>query len=71
MLNVQIGMFPGRIESYVIEEGTTVAAALELAGLEVGAEQEIKVDGAVVGLGDIVPSTARLLILTKRLKGAK
>ena len=71
MLNVQIGTFPGQINNYALEEGTTVRAALETAGLTVGDEQEVKLDGVAVSLDAVLPSTAKLLLVTKRLKGAR
>ena len=39
MLKIKVGVFPGKVEEFVVENGTTVREALELAGISVGAEQ--------------------------------
>jgi hypothetical protein len=67
---VQIGMFPGQINAYAVEVGTTVAEALELANIAVGNEQEIKMDGVVVSGDTAITENSNLIIITKRLKGA-
>lgn len=70
MTTVQIGSFPGRLDSYVLEVGTTVGEALEIASLTVGAEQSIKVDGEVVDASFKIAASTGIILLTKRLKGA-
>jgi len=70
MTTIKIGTFPGELKEYVVENGTTVAEALALAGLTVGAEQEVKLDGEVVSTSDVVDGGS-LLLVTKRLKGAQ
>lgn len=67
---MKVGTFPGRLEEYMFEEGTTVREALEIAGLTLGAEQDIKIDGNVASLDDTVDG-ASMLLLTKRIKGAR
>lgn len=70
MTEMKIGTFPGRLENYAVEDNTTVRQALEMAGITVGEEQEVKLDGEAVSL-DAVVSGGRMLLVTKRLKGAK
>ena len=70
MTKLQIGTFPGRINDYMVEDGTTVKEALALADLTVGDEQEIKLDGEVVNMNDTV-ANGNLLLVTKRIKGMK
>lgn len=70
MKTVQVGVFPGRIDSYVVEDGATVADALTIAGLSQGAEQDIKMDGEVVDATTAIGGGS-LILLTKRIKGAR
>ena len=35
MLKIKIGVFPGRVEEFVVEDGTTVKQALEMANITV------------------------------------
>ena len=46
-------------------------AIIRAKDIEVGAEQEVKADGNVVDLGQAVPSGTKMLLVTKRIKGAK
>lgn len=71
MMTLKIGVFPGRVDEFAVEDGTTVNEALSMADIEVGAEQEVKADGNVVDLGQAVPSGTKMLLVTKRIKGAK
>ena len=70
MLTVKIGVFPGSINEFVMEDGITVADALKMANINVGAEQEVKADGEVIDINDEVPSGTKMLLVTKRIKGA-
>lgn len=70
MVTIQVGVFPGRVDSYAVEEGTSVAEVLALAGLSVGADQEIKMDGEVVSPDDEIDDSTRLVLLAKRIKAA-
>ena len=70
MMTLKIGVFPGRVDEFAVEDGTTVNEALSMADIEVGAEQEVKADGNVVDLGQAVPSGTKMLLVTKRIKGA-
>lgn len=70
MLTIKIGVFPGSINEFVMEEGTTVADALKMANITVGAEQEVKADGEVISTDEKVPVGTKMLLVTKRIKGA-
>lgn len=68
MLTIKVGMFPGTLKEVVIEEGTKVSEVLEMAGITVGAEQEIKLDDEVVNASDAIEG-GKMLLVTKRIKG--
>jgi hypothetical protein len=68
MKSVQVGRFPGRLDCYAVEEGTTVGEVLELAGLTVDSETEIKVDGEVASVNDKIDEYTDLIVLAKKLK---
>ena len=70
MLKIKVGVFPGKVEEFAVEDGTTVREALDLAGISVGAEQEVKVDGVATDYNSEIPSTASMVLVTKRIKGA-
>lgn len=70
MVVVQIGIFPGRLDPYALETGTTVADALKQANLTQGAEQDIKMDGEVVTGSTKIDEDTKVIILSKRIKGA-
>ena len=69
MIEVKIGVFPGKINTYTLEEGITVEEALKIAGLSVGAEQECKLDDEVVDMDYELDEEAKMLLITKRMKG--
>ncbi len=68
MKTLKVGVFPGRVNEFTVEDGQTVGAVLEMAGIEVGAEQEIKLDGNVVTPETIAEGS--MLLVAKRIKGA-
>ena len=70
MLKIKVGVFPGKVDEFVVEDGTTVREALDLAGISVSAEQEVKVDGVPVDYNTEIPSEASMVLVTKRIKGA-
>lgn len=70
MLKIKVGVFPGKVDEFVVENGTTVREALELAGITVSDEQEVKVDGVATDYNAEIPSTASMVLVTKRIKGA-
>lgn len=69
-VTIQVGMFPGRLETYAVAVGTSVADVLAMANLTVGEEQDIKMDGEVVSLSSVVDSETSLILVSKRIKGA-
>ena len=70
MLKIKVGVFPGKVDEFVVENGTTVREALELAGISVGAEQEVKIVGVATDYNAEIPSEASMVLVTKRIKGA-
>ena len=70
MLKIKVGVFPGKVDEFVVEDGTTVREALELAGISVGSEQEVKIDGVATDYNAEIPSGASMVLVTKRIKGA-
>ena len=65
---IKVGLMPGRMQEVVVEEGTTVAKVLELAELNADGYQ-IKINGAVGSLSDVVSSSTKNIILAKMVKG--
>lgn len=65
---VKVGIMPGRLQEVGYEEGTTVAQALEYAGLTFDG-QEIKIDGNVSALDTVIPANASHILLSKKVKG--
>lgn len=70
MITIKIGTFPGELKNFALEDGSTVSQALTAAGITIGNEQEVKLDGEVVSMEDTIDSFSSLLLVTKRLKGA-
>lgn len=70
MTQVKVGRFPGRLEDFVVEDGSTVGEVLALANLTVDAETEIKMDGEVVTVTDRIDENTELIVLSKKLKAA-
>ncbi|HQD92984.1 MAG TPA: hypothetical protein PK924_06940 [Bacilli bacterium] len=70
MVQVKVGVMPGQINEFVVEEGTSIAKALEIAGLN-PTGYEVKVDGyKVTDLeNEFVNSDTHLILLTKMIKG--
>jgi sulfur carrier protein ThiS len=66
--SVKIGVMPGRIEEYALEVSTTVAEALEVAGLDADGF-EIKADGTTVSDVNQAIGSANVILLTKKVKG--
>lgn len=67
MLNVRVGIVPGRLHDVVLTDGASVADALTAAGLEAGSHQ-IRVDGEVASATSPVREGSRVL-LTAQVKG--
>ena len=65
---LKVGVVPGAINEFAVEEGTSVAEVLELAGLS-AAGYDIRLDGAVVTGDDLIEEDSQLLVLAKQIKG--
>lgn len=67
---IRIGAMPGKINEYVVEVGTSIAQAIEIAGLSTQGF-DVKVDGnAVTDLNNtFVTQSTNLIILAKQVKG--
>lgn len=59
---------PGQINEYAFDTPVTVEKALEAAGLSANGKV-VKLDGVAVALDYTIPSTAKVLVLTKMVKG--
>lgn len=68
MQTIKFVKMPGEIREFGIEENTTVADLLEMAGETVTAETEIRGDGEPV-FADTVVNGYNLISVTKRIKG--
>lgn len=67
MLNLKVGMMPGKLVEISVEEGTTVGQIFDKAEVVVN-NHDIRLDGAKVNLDDEVHSGS-LLVATKQIKG--
>jgi len=66
---VRVGVMPGRIQEYAVEEGQTIASLLEQAGLDAKG-YDVKVDGNKVDASTAtVTSATSLVLLVKQVKG--
>lgn len=67
-MTIKAGRFPGRIDEYVVECGTTVAEVLALANIETGTDAEIKLNGSAVAADTEVKGND-IILVTKKIKG--
>ena len=67
-VTIKVGMLPGKIEEYVLENGVSVANALEMAGLNPDG-YEIRVDSNVKALDYVLSSSDKVVLLVKKIKG--
>ena len=65
---IKIGVMPGRIEEYAVEEGTTIAQAIESAGLDTSG-YDVKVDGSTVTDLNSPVNDSGIILLVKQVKG--
>lgn len=66
---VRVGQMPGRINEFLVEVGTTLAALISLAELD-STGYDVKVDGAAVtDLNTVVSANTNLVVLAKQVKG--
>lgn len=70
MNTVRVGVMPGKINEFAVEEGTSVAQVLETAGLN-STGYDIKVDGTKIddASSATVTSQTSLILLVKQVKG--
>lgn len=68
--NVKIGVMPGRINEYAVNDGTTVAEALGLAELS-NTGYEVRVNGTTVTDMDTPITSDGTILLVKQIKGNK
>lgn len=67
---VRIGQMPGQISEYALEDDTTIAQALDVAGLSTSG-YEVKVDGTKVTDFSQPVGSANLILLVRQIKGNK
>lgn len=65
---VRIGVMPGKIEEYAVSDSTTIAEALDMAGLD-SSGYDVKVDGEKVTDLSRPVGSASLILLVKQVKG--
>lgn len=69
MLNIKVGVMPGKLAEVVAEEGTKVRDIFTLAEIDIEG-YELRLDGTVVKESDEIHS-GNLLLAMKRIKGNK
>ena len=67
MLNLKVGVMPGKLVEVVVEEGTSARGIFEIAGIEI-ANHEVRLDGEKINVDDSVEQ-GRLLVAMKMIKG--
>ena len=67
MITVRVGRLPGRITEFVLEDGVTVAQALEIAELD-PTGYEIRVNGATTAEVATLEDED-IVLLVKKIKG--
>ena len=67
MLNLKVGVMPGKLVEVVVEEGTSAREVFSVAGVEI-ANHEIRLDGNKIDL-DTKVNSGNLLVAMKMIKG--
>ena len=67
MLNLKVGVMPGKLVQVVVEEGTSAREVFSVAGVEI-ANHEIRLDGNKIDL-DTKINSGNLLVAMKMIKG--
>ena len=67
MMNLKVGVMPGKLVEVAVEEGTSARRIFEIANVEVN-NHEIRLDGAKINIDDAVEE-GRLLVAMKMIKG--
>lgn len=65
---VKVGVMPGRIQEYAVDEQSTIASVLETAGLD-ATGYEVKADGTKITDLNSPVNGYNLVLLTKQVKG--
>lgn len=66
---VRVGIMPGRIEEYAVQEGATIAEVIKLAELD-SVGYDVKVDGVTTNPNQaVVTASTSLILLVKQVKG--
>lgn len=68
MHTIKVGVLPGAVQEFALEDEMTVEEVLDMAGLD-SAGYDIRLDGSTVELDDTVGSEASVLVLVKKIKG--
>ena len=68
-LELRVGTMPGKLNTILIEKGTSASKCFELAGITVE-NREVRLDGNVIGL-DTEINEGRLLVCMSKIKGNK
>lgn len=67
MMNIKVGMMPGKLVEVVVEQGSTAREIFEIANIDLG-NHEIRLDGEKIDL-DTTINNGNLLVAMKMIKG--
>lgn len=65
---LKVGVIPGAINEFVVEEGSTVGEVLALANLS-ATGFDVRLDGDTVTVDDLIECDSKIIILAKQIKG--
>jgi hypothetical protein len=68
-LMVKVGQLPGKITEVAVEPGSTVSQVLALAGIQVGNDSTLTLNGEPTTPATSIRSNGTVLV-TKKIKGA-
>lgn len=66
---VKVGKMPGTVTELAVEAGTKVAEVIRMAGVTLGASDEIRMSGTVVSGDNIVTTAGAVILITAKIKG--
>lgn len=69
MTTIKVGYMPGTLSEVAFEGTKTVEEVLAIGSIANKTGYEAKIDGTPVSLDATVPASARVLVLTKKVKG--
>lgn len=67
MLQIKVGVMPGKLQEVVVEEKTSARRIFEIAGVEIS-NHEVRLDGEKIDL-DMAVENGKLLVAMKMIKG--